>query len=310
MRAVLVLTGVIFLATALSALAQSPTGTVKPGDSFKDCDVCPEMVIVPAGSFRMGSRKSEKGRDDNEGPEHAVKIARPFALGKFEVTVDQFAAFVKDGGRDMGSSCDVWQDGKWAMRPGRSWQDPGFPQSGTHPVTCVSWDDAQAYAAWLARKTGKVYRLPSEAEWEYAARAGTTTRYSFGDDEKDLCRYGNGGDQKAASEVPGANTWKVLPCSDGHAYTAPAGSFPANAFGLFDVHGNVWEWTEDCWHDSYARAPADGSAWNARGCKTRVLRGGSWGYPPVYLRSAARGMIGADYRYVNVGIRVAATLAP
>jgi formylglycine-generating enzyme required for sulfatase activity len=230
------------------------------------------MVVVPAGSFRMGSRKNEKGRDGNEGPLHPVTIGRPFAVGRFEVTVDQFAAFVKDSGYDTGTTCDVWQDGKWTERPGRSWRDPGFPQSSAHPAACVSWDDAKAYAALLSRMTGKPYRLPSEAEWEYAARAGTATRYHFGDDENDLCCHGNGGDQKARRDIAGADSWTVLPCSDGHAYTAPVASFPANGFGLHDVHGNVWEWTEDCWHDSYTGAPSDGSAWTRRLQDPRVAR--------------------------------------
>jgi formylglycine-generating enzyme required for sulfatase activity len=306
---ILVAVGWLVPALAESPLSAAQERALKAKDSFKECDVCPEMVAVPAGSFAMGSRKNEKGRDGNEGPQHPVTIVRPFAVGKFEVTVDQFAAFVKETGHDMGSTCDVWQDGKWAERPGRSWNNPGFTQSGSHPVACVSWDDAKAYVAWLSGKTGRAYRLPTEAEWEYAARAGTTTRYHFGNDEKDLCRYGNGADRTARNDIAGAKSWTVLPCSDGHAYTAPVGSFPANGFGLHDVHGNVWEWTEDCWHDNYTGAPPDGSAWTTGDCKIHVLRGGSWGYPPVYLRSAVRGMIAANYRYINSGIRVATTLA-
>jgi formylglycine-generating enzyme required for sulfatase activity len=258
----------------------------------------------------MGSPKNERGRFDNEGPQHKVTIAKPFAMGKFEVTVDQFAAFVDEAGYDMGAKCDVWENGKWAEVQGRTWRNPGFSQSAAQPAACPSWDDAKAYVAWLSRKTGKAYRLPSEAEWEYAARAGTTTRYYFGNNEKDLCRNGNGADQTARNEVPGAKGWTVVPCSDGHAYTAPVGSFAANGFGLYDMHGNVWEWTEDCWHDNYTGAPADGSARTAGTCGVHVLRGGSWGYPPQYLRSAARGQIATAYRYVNSGIRVVQTLNP
>jgi formylglycine-generating enzyme required for sulfatase activity len=305
----------VVIGSFLPATAQNPPPaaqeqTAKP-NVFRDCESCPEMVVVPAGSFAMGSPKDEEGRFDNEGPQHEVKIPRPLAVGRLEVTVDQFAAFVKETGRDMGSTCDVWEKGKWSERPGRSWRDPGFAQSGTHPVACVSWDDAKAYVAWLSARTGKPYRLPSEAEWEYAARAGTTTRFHFGNDEKDFCRHGNGADRTAQKDVPGAKKWTVLACQDGHAYTAPTGSFATNGFGLHDMHGNLWEWTEDCWHDSYAGAPADGSAWTTGGdCKVRVLRGGSWGYPPRYLRTAVRGQIPTAYRYVNDGFRVVLTLAP
>jgi formylglycine-generating enzyme required for sulfatase activity len=207
-----------------------------------------------------------------------VTIARAFALGKFEVTVDQFAAFVKETGYDTGSTCDIWKDGTWEERQGYSWRNPGFAQGGSHPAACLSWDDAKAYLAWLSRKTGKEYRLPTEAEWEYAARAGSGGKFHFGDDVADYCRYGNGADQAARAEVPGAREkWTVLACSDGHAYTARVGSFAANAFGIYDMLGNVFEWVEDCWHDSYAGAPADGSAWVAAGdCAVRVQRGGAW----------------------------------
>jgi formylglycine-generating enzyme required for sulfatase activity len=302
-------------AVCSSAAAQSPLSAeqeraLKPKDSFKQCTVCPEMVMVPAGTFSMGSPKNEKGRDDNESPQHKVTIAGAFAAGKFEVTVDQFAAFAEETKYDMGSVCDVWQDGKWSDQPGRSWRDPGFPQTGSHPVACVSWDDAKAYLEWLSRKAGKTFRLPTEAEWEYLARAGAAARFHFGANDKDYCRYGNGADQSARSAVPGAKAWKVLACSDGQPYTAPVGSFAANAFGLHDTHGNVFEWTEDCWHGNYSGAPADGSAWVTGKCETRVLRGGAWGYPPDYLRTAVRGQIAAAHRYVNAGLRVVRSIAP
>ncbi len=293
----------VLVASCIPAIGQNPK------DTFKDCDTCSEMVMVPAGSFAMGSPRNEAGRFDNEGPQHRVTI-KSFALGRLEVTVDQFAAFARETGHDTGSICDVWEKGKWAEQPGRSWREPGFAQSGLHPAACLSFDDAKAYLAWLSAKTGKPYRLPTEAEWEYAARAGTITRFHYGNDEKDFCRHGNGADRTARDNVPGAKTWTVLACSDGHAYTAPAGSFAANAFGLHDMHGNVWEWTEDCWHDSYAGAPTDGSAWTGGNCDIRVLRGGSWGYPPNYLRAAVRGQLAHGYRYVNGGFRVALTLAP
>jgi formylglycine-generating enzyme required for sulfatase activity len=283
---------------------------LKAHDSFKECVGCPEMVVVPAGAFVMGSPEDEAARDGNEGPQRPVQIGRPFALGKFEVTVGEFGAFVRETSYDTGSTCDVWQDGTWAERAGYSWRNPGFPQSDAHPAACLSWDDAKAYLAWLSRKTGKTYRLPTEAEWEYAARAGATTTFHFGNDRNDYCRHGNGADQTAQQQVPGAGSWSVLACRDGHAYTAPVGSFAANAFGLHDALGNVFEWVEDCWNDSYAGAPTDGSAWTSGDCTIRVQRGGAWGYPPDYLRTAVRGRQPQAYRYVNAGIRVARTLGP
>jgi formylglycine-generating enzyme required for sulfatase activity len=265
---------------------------------------------VPAGAFAMGSPDHEDARDSNEGPQRQVTIGRAFALGKVEVTVAQFAAFVQETGYDTGITCDIWLDGKWAERGGYSWQNPGFPQGGAHPAACLSWDDAKAYLAWLTAKTGKTYRLPTEAEWEYAARAGAATTFHFGNDRNAYCRYGNGADQTARAEVPGAERWSVLACRDGHAYTAPVGSFAANAFGLYDTLGNVFEWVEDCWNDSFAGAPMDGSAWVSGDCSIRVQRGGAWGYPPDYLRTAVRGRQPHGYRYVNAGMRVARTLGP
>src|SRR5882724_7824079 len=293
------------------ALAQAPLSAtqeqaLKAGDVFRECAGCPEMVVIQAGAFDMGSPETEKDRIDNEGPQHRVTI-KPFALGKLELTVEQFAAFADEAKYDTGTVCDVWQDGQWAERPGFNWRRPNFPQTGAHPAPCLSWDDAKAYLAWLSRKTGRTYRLPSEAEWEYAARAGATTRFHFGDDEADYCRHGNGVDATALADVPGAREkgWNALPCRDGFAFTAPVGSFAANAFGLFDTHGNVFEWVEDCWNDNFNGAPSDGAAWLTGDCKIRVQRGGAWGYPRTYLRIAVRGRQGQAYRYINAGVRVA-----
>jgi formylglycine-generating enzyme required for sulfatase activity len=229
---------------------------LQPKDIFRECDACPEMVVVPPGSFLMGSPAGEKGRYGDEGPQHPVTIARPFAVGRFEVTFAEWDACV------AAASC--------RHRPG----DRGWGR-GRRPVLAAALVDIIGqYLPWLSRATGKTYRLPSEAEWEYVARAGSTTRYHFGSSELDLCAYGNG--------APGAG------CQDGYANTAPVGSFQPNAFGLFDVHGNVWEWVADCWNGSHAGAPADGSARLTGDCRRRVLRGGSWCNPPTLLRSATR----------------------
>jgi formylglycine-generating enzyme required for sulfatase activity len=295
---------------AQAQLSAAQERVLKPRQVFKECDVCPEMVVVPAGAFSMGSPKKEKARSDNESPLHKVTIGRRFAVGKFEVTVDQFASFAKETGHDTGSVCDIWQDGKWSERVGYTWRNPPFPQGGSHPATCLSWDDAKAYLAWLSRKTGHDYRLPSEAEWEYAARAGSRAPFHFGNNVQDYCRHGNGADQAASKEVPGASSWTVLACNDGQAYTAPVGSYTANRFGLYDMLGNVFEWVEDCWNGNYQGAPSDGSAWTSGNCGVRVQRGGAWGYPPDYLRTAVRGQQPQAYRYINAGMRVVRTLVP
>jgi formylglycine-generating enzyme required for sulfatase activity len=287
---------------------------LQPGDSFKDCENCPEMVVVPAGSFVMGSPEGEQGRSADEGPQHVVAIARPFAAGKFEVTVDQFAAFVKDSQYDAGTKCQTLEDGKSGLKDGRSWRDPGYPQTGAHPVACVSWNDAKAYLDWLSKKTGKDYRLLSEAEWEYAARATTTggpgTRYTFGDDDNTMCHYGNVADKTARQTIPGATAWTTYPCSDGYAYAAPVGIFAANAFGLYDVHGNVWEWTEDCYNNSYSGAPAGGAPWASGDCEHRVIRGGMWGSSPPNVRTARRFKDQISTRTQNIGFRVARATDP
>jgi formylglycine-generating enzyme required for sulfatase activity len=309
-------------ARAAQPLSQAEKCGLKPKDVFKECDKCPEMVVVPAGSFTMGSPASEEGRGNNEGPPRTVSIGKAFAVGKFHVTVDQFAAFVEESNYDAGSKCWTFEGGKALERLGRSWRNPGFTQGGLHPAVCLSWNDANAYVAWLARKTGEGYRLLSEAEWEYAARAqtkpGTYPRYSFGNDEKDLCQYGNGADQTAEKSVAGdiavagtqRKNFAVAPCADGYVYTSPVGSYAANGFGLYDMQGNAWQFTEDCYLDSYNGAPSDGSAWKAGDCSIRVIRGGSWVSNPWYLRAAGRGTRGISYRGYFQGFRLARTLTP
>ena len=232
------------------------------GEVFRDCDRCPEMVAVPAGSFTMGSPSSESGRDGDEGPQRQVEISSPFAVGVYEVTFAEWDACVSDGG------CGGYHP-----------DDQGWGR-GRRPVINVSWDDAKAYASWLSRETGESYRLLSEAEWEYAARAGTATARYWGESASGQRGYANGADRTAKRHQSG---WTVVDCDDGHYRTAPVGSFRPNRFGLHDVLGNVWEWVEDCWHDSYAGAPRDGHAWlgdDGGDCSRRVLRGGSWGRLP------------------------------
>jgi formylglycine-generating enzyme required for sulfatase activity len=280
---------------------------LKPKATFRECTDCPEMVVVPAGSFTMGAAVEEKDRASDESPQHRVTTSKQFAVGKLHVTVDQFAAFVNETGYQASSKCYKWPSGP----SNGSWRDPGFAQEGSHPVICVTWDDANAYAEWMAKKTRKPYRLLSEAEWEYAARGrtspGTYPRFWFGDDEKELCRNGNGADQKARDSIASAQSWTIAPCNDGYVYTSPAGHYQPNAFGLYDMTGNAWQWTADCYHDSYNGAPADGSAWTTQ-CREagRVARGGAWYSFPKSLRAAQRyrGAEGSG----NLGIRLARTL--
>ena len=286
---------------------------LKPKDRFRECENCPEMVVVPAGSFTMGAPNSEKDRSSAEGPQHEVTIRQPFAAGQLHVTVDQYSAFVQETGYEASSACLTFEDGKYEARAGRSWRNPGFAQEGSHPVVCVSWDDARAYVDWIAKKTGKPYRLLSEAEFEYAARGrtlpGMYPRFWFGDDEKDLCRNANGGDQRARDSLQGVTLTiarSMAGCDDGYAYTSPAGRYTPNAFGLYDMAGNAWQWTADCGHGDYHGAPSDGSAWTIGSCITRVARGGAWNNIPWYLRAASRGWFAVAIDVI--GFRVARTL--
>ena len=272
------------------------------GETFRNCPACPEMLVVPAGSFMMGSPETEEGHRDDEGPQHLVRIGKPFAVGRFEVTRDQFDTFVRATGHSVGSSCRTYENEKYEDRSGLSYDNPGFSQSGDHPVVCVNWNDAKAYAEWLGKKTRQRYRLLSEAEWEYVARAGSPSRFSFGDQDSALCRHGNGADQSTDF------SWRNESCNDGYTRTAPIGSFAGNEFKIHDMHGNVWEWTEDCWNDSYEGAPEDGAAWTEGECSLRVLRGGSWGNIPGNLRSGSRSGNETGYRYDDIGVRVARTL--
>ena len=252
----------------------------EPLSVFRDIDApwCPEMVVIPAGRFVMGSPESEAGRFDDEGPPHFVTIAEPFALGRYPVTFEEYDEFAASTGRGP---------------PG----DQGWGR-GRRPVIDVSWDDAEAYVDWLSQRTGQPYRLPSEAEWEYACRAGTTTPFHFGlTISTDQANYD--GTYTYGSGKKGVHRKQTM----------PVGSFPANGFGLHDMHGTVWEWCADVWHDSYEGAPADGTAWVEGGDQSRrVLRGGSWFRDPRNLRAAGRGRNGPGVRNFNVGFRVARTL--
>ncbi len=277
----------------------------KAGTTFRSCSTCPLMVVIPAGSGEMGSPSSATGRSDDEEPVRVVHVAA-FAISKDEVTRGQFATFVKQSKYKVGDKCWTLESGTFKERSG-NWRETGYSQSDKHPVTCINWNDAQAYAKWLSRKTGKKYRLPTEAEWEYAARGNTSTARYWGETPEAACEYANVADQTALAQIQGAPAWSIHKCTDGHAYTAPVGSFKANAFGLHDMLGNLLEWTEDSYHDSYKGAPVDGSVWPGDGAK-RVLRGGSWNNSPQDVRAAMRDSKNPELRFSIFGFRVARTL--
>jgi len=281
----------IFNEGANLVLSPSDEQNIKPGQSFKECDNCPWMTVVPVGEFVMGSPSNEAKRFDTESPQHRVELNGRFAVGRFEITLEQYEAFVKASGHVTVEACRRWSRKDWINEPARSFQNPGFAQEGSHPVVCVSWNDAKDYVVWLSATTARPYRLLTEAEWEYVSRAGTTTPFSTGNTITTQQANFRG----AASAFYRAGTTKV-------------GTFSPNAFGIYDMQGNVWEWAEDCWHNNYKGAPGDGSAWTTGECIWRVCRGGSWDDEVDWLRSASRSGGGPDYRYNNVGFRVARTL--
>ena len=253
----------------------------QPGARLRDCETCPQLVVVPLGSFMMGSPDSEWGRFNNESPQRRVTIAEPFAVSVYEVTFGEWDACVNEGG------CNGYQP------HGEGWG------RGGRPVINVSWDDARAYVKWLSQRTGKRYRLLSESEWEYVARAGTMEPFHTGA-------------TISADQANYDSSYTYVSGQKGRyrGRTVQVGTFSPNAFGLHEVHGNVWEWTQDCWNEDYTGAPADNRAWETGECEQRVLRGGSWGDVPWLLRSADRGKNEPGIRDPKIGFRIARTLTP
>jgi formylglycine-generating enzyme required for sulfatase activity len=301
---------------------RSSSGTVskdfRPGQTFRDCPKCPEMIVIPSGTFMIGSPASESGHYRDEEPQRGVNI-RQFAAGKFDVTREQWAEFVSATHRETRTGCSWTARSKEKPDPIGSWQDLGFPQDDSHPVVCVTWQDAQAYVRWLSERAGHKYHLLTEAQWEYAARAGTNTPYPWGSAAThDNANYG-------------AENWGGLTSGrDRWVYTSPVGSFPPNGFGLYDMNGDVLQWVQDCFAETYADLPTDGSAYETvvqlkttgdltymngtSSCSYRRLRGGDWGDPAIMIRSAARnwappaGATLENYRSGGVGFRVARTV--
>ena len=315
----------LIIAEILIAFPASAQKKLKPGQSFRDCPDCPEMVVIPGGTFTIGSPETEPGRTATEGPQKKINIQK-FAAGKFDITRGQWAAFVKASNRPTTQGC-AWSFLKdstlkpWENNPKASWSHLGFSQEDDHPVVCVSWTDTQDYVQWLSKKTGKKYRLLTESEWEYAARAGSNTVYYWGNETSH--EYANyGADSGWVGLASGRDKWE---------YTSPVGSFPPTAFGLYDMSGNVLQYVEDCFSDSYSQLPTDGSAYKEdielkgmtgrlsrmngqRSCSSRMVRGSAFADPPFMLRPAFRnrapgpGFTLETYRSGGVGFRVAREL--
>jgi formylglycine-generating enzyme required for sulfatase activity len=282
-----------------------------PGRVFRDCPQCPEMIVIPAGSFAMGAPE-HGGWDTRDVPEHRVTIDKDFAVGMYDVTREEYSFFVQKTGRRDGTGCDVLDPPeRWITDRTRNWRDPAFQQTDRDPVVCVSWEDAQAYVQWLNsqvegqhRSAGGMsigpYRLLSEAEWEYAARAGSSTPYPWGDAANhSYANYGLEECPPCGAAKEGKDRWY---------FTSPVGVFEPNAFGLYDMSGNVWQWTQDCMHYGYAGAPEDGSVWSGGECRLRVLRGGSWLDPSILITVTLRNPWAPDSHNNANGFRVARSL--
>ncbi|MCZ8132474.1 MAG: formylglycine-generating enzyme family protein [Steroidobacteraceae bacterium] len=306
-------------APGVAAGAAAPAGPPPlPVSPFRDCPTCPEMVVVPAGTFVLGTSGDavEVDRARGEAPPLPVTMNRAYAIGRYEVTVAQWREFVIATQYVTPADCRILSGGAWIRLRDRDWQNPGFatPQGDDEPVVCVSWDDAKAYVDWLSKQTGQRYRLPSETEWEYAARGGTTSPRYFGNRDSHeetalsvACDYANVYDASAVTMldlgVPNAN------CNDQRTYAAQVGSFAANAFDLHDAIGNVREWLQDCYTASYQERPQDGRAWEwAGGCELRGVRGGSFATRPAGARSAARDAELQGLRQSDLGFRIARDL--
>jgi formylglycine-generating enzyme required for sulfatase activity len=277
---------------------------------FRDCPHCPEMIVIPPGSFSMGSPPPRQGWDSREAPQHSVRIDSAFAMSLYDVTRAQYSRFIRETHRSGGKGCDILDaQGRWITDPNKDWHSPGFPQTDFDPVVCVSWEDATAYALWLNQQArpripsdsnSRPYRLPSEAEWEYAARSGTVTPYYWGNNAShESANYGLEECYPCGAAAEGRDRWY---------YTSPVASFPPNAFGLYDMLGDVWQWTQDCMHYGYEGAPTDGSVWAGGECKLHVLRGGSWLDPARFLTVTLRNPWGKSTRNQANGFRVVRSL--
>lgn len=298
-------------AAALLGIAVLPGGwkagipglsAAKPntGRLLRDCPTCPLMRVLPTGTFEQGAGPEDGQATAFERPRHAVTIALPLAMSVNEITVGEYREFADATHRKAGG-CEVYAHDRWQVMPSANWNNPGFTQSPMHPVTCVSFADANAYAQWLSARSGHDYRLPSASEWEFAARGGTNLAAPWGRDAAMACTFANVADQNASLLYPG---WRTFDCSDGYVTTAPVGSFKGNAYGLNDMLGNVFEWVRDCWTDGYSRAKTIGAAAAQGNCQVREARGGSWFTQPEYVRASYRNRFDAGLRSTALGFRL------
>ena len=295
-----------------AALRAAPILALSAQEPFRDCDACPEMVVIPPGKFLIGSPAEEAGRQPDEGPQTEINFIRPFAVGRYEVTRAQYRAFLASTGHKVSGGCitDRRKPGTWASDEETSFDDPGYEQAEYHPAACLSWNDANAYVTWLNSKTDGGYRLLSESEWEYVARAGSTAAYPWGASINDGCKFANGYDEAILARKGNLYASEAVAyagCSDGFVNTAPVGSFKPNAFGVYDMIGNMGEWIADCATATYAGMKNDGTS-QGGDCAKRMVRGGSWGTQPRQLRSAERMRYSPTDIDDSIGIRVAKTL--
>lgn len=314
------LVALAMVAIPASAHAADGAAGKKPGETFQDCPECQTMVVIPAGSFKMGSTPEERAREgvpasfgDHEGPVRDITIAKPFAIATTETTRGQYARFVQETARPIPTECADYnpENDSWAGTPGKvvNWQKPGFDQTDDHPAVCVSYQDGVDYAAWLSKKTGNTYRLASEAEWEYAARGGTTTTRYWGEGVAGICNKAKIMSTGTWARINNSDGWTgELVCSDPASYTVPVASYDANPFGVYDMLGSVWEWVADCAAEDHSKLPADGSAQTAANggdCEHRLTKGGAFHSRVWLARPATRGGgQGGTNRPVASGIRV------
>jgi formylglycine-generating enzyme required for sulfatase activity len=311
------------LAALLACIGLATIAGAAPagGKTFHDCANCPDMMPLPAGSFMMGTTPEDeirsglpKPQSGKAAPVHKVTFARGFAIGIYPVTVAQFRTFVEESGYRTSPSCvsQHMSDGHFIYEDtlGATWRNPGFPQGDNYPVVCVSGEDADAYAAWLSKKTGHAYAVPNEAQYEYALRAGTTTPYFWGAGrDATACQYSNQPDLDQAAAMAGAPSGPQyrFQCHDGYAWTSPVGHYKPNPWGLYDMQGNIWEWTSDCLNNNYEGAPTDGSTWRTGDCDGRMSRGGSYGNAAVSSYAAIRAPRHVSYVGHSWGFRVVRT---
>jgi sulfatase modifying factor 1 len=311
----------VFASISVSGARASEVTPIAIGATFQDCqDSCPEMIVIGPGSFNMGLTEDEETKSGLTKlekalslPRHPVTIQYKFAIGKFDITRAEFATFVQETGYQTVKDCPGYATTLKAVPASElasvTWATPGFIQTDRDPVVCVNWQDVSAYLEWISSKTGHHYRLPTEAEWEFVARAGSSASQYWGDQNTNACRYANVADLDflKTRDIEPADG-RYFNCVDGYPYTSPGGSFLPNSFGVYDMLGNVFQMTEDCLNYSYIGAPSDGSAWLNGDCVPRVTRGGSYRMVPKVVRFSFRFNLPSFIRSDDTGFRLARDL--